>query len=145
MPGLTLQFTQGNQTGTLDRLTIGAPTQLLIHTIDVGMLTTPRGAFAFAKDPEAHREYFQTVPTSRLIVAQYAPLTLTEVMMPTGTLLTELDDSEGGWHTGNMRQSIGKELISHGIDNANYGLHSTSGRGERSSKRLAAVTPVSNV
>ena len=123
---------------------MGAPTQLLIHTIDVGMLTTPRGAFAFAKDPEAHREYFQTVPTSRLIVAQYAPLSLSEVMMPTGTLLKDLDESEGGWHTGNMRQSIGKELISHGIDNANYGLNSTSGQGEKSHPYVVAQLAAHN-
>jgi len=49
-------------------------------------------------------------------------------MLPTGTLLTDFDESEGGWHTGTMRQNIGKELISHGIDNANYGINSTSAR-----------------
>ncbi len=144
VPGITLQIRQGNLTGELTGLKVGAPSQLLIHTIDVGMLTTPRGAFAFARDPEAHREYFQTVPTSRLIVSQYAPLSLSEVMMPTGTLLTDLDESEGGWHTGNMRQSIGKELISHGIDNANYGLNSTSGQGEKSHPYVAAQLAAHN-
>ncbi|MEY3853017.1 MAG: metalloprotease, partial [Verrucomicrobiota bacterium] len=108
-----------------------APTQLLLHTIDLGFLTTPRGAFGFAKDPEAHREYFQTAPVSRLIVSQYAPLHLKEVMLPTGVLLKEVDPSKGGWHEGAMRQHIGKELVSHGIDNANYGLHSTAGAGEK--------------
>ena len=144
VPGFSLQIRQGNLTGELTGLKVGAPSQLFIHTIDVGMLTTPRGAFAFAKDPEAHREYFQTVPTSRLIVAQYAPLSLSEVMMPTGTLLKDLDESEGGWHTGNMRQSIGKELISHGIDNANYGLNSTSGQGEKSHPYVAAQLAAHN-
>lgn len=143
-PGLTLQFKQGNLTGSLTGLVVGAPTQLLIHTIDVGMLTTPRGAFDFATDAEAHREYFQTVPTSRLIVTQYAPLSLPEVMMPSGALLTDLDESEGGWHTGNMRQSIGKELISHGIDNANYGLNSTSGDGEKSHPYVVAQLAAHN-
>ncbi len=144
VPGFSLQIRQGNLTGELTGLKVGAPTQLLIHTIDVGMLTTPRGAFAFAKDAEAHREYFQTVPTSRLIVAQYAPLSLSEVMMPTGTLLKDLDESEGGWHTGNMRQSIGKELISHGIDNANYGLNSTSGQGEKGHPYVVAQLAAHN-
>ncbi|MGV3531242.1 MAG: M66 family metalloprotease, partial [Chthoniobacteraceae bacterium] len=46
--------------------------------------------------------------------------------------------------TGNMRQSIGKELISHGIDNANYGLNSTSGRGERSHPYVAAQLAAHN-
>ena len=143
-PGFTLQIRQGNLIGELGGVRVGPPSQLLIHTIDLGMLTAPRGAFAFANDPEAHREYFQTVPTSRLIVSQYAPLSLPEVMMPSGTLLTELDESEGGWHTGRMRQSIGKELISHGIDNANYGINSTSGEGEKSHPYVAAQLAAHN-
>lgn len=130
-PGLRLRFRKGGDEGELASLDIGAPTQLLLHTIDLGFLTTPRGAFGFAKDPEAHREYFQTAPVSRLIVSQYAPLYLKEVMLPTGVLLKEVDPSKGGWHEGTMRQHIGKELVSHGIDNANYGLHSTAGAGEK--------------
>lgn len=130
-PGLRLRFRKGGAEGELSAPDVGAPTQLLLHTIDLGFLTPPRDAFRFAKDPEAHREYFQTVPASRLIVSQYAPLHLKEVMLPTGVLLTEVDPSKGGWHEGAMRQHIGKELISHGIDNANYGLHSTAGSGEK--------------
>ena len=143
-PGLTLELRQGKLNGTLTGLKVGAPTQLLIHTIDVGMLTTPRGKFEFAREPEAHREYFQTVPVSRFIVAPYAPLALTEVMLPTGVLLKKLDPSKGGWHNGDMRQHIGKELISHGIDNANYGLHSTAGRGERSHPYVTAQLAAHN-
>ncbi|MBP7949329.1 MAG: peptidase M66 [Verrucomicrobiales bacterium] len=143
-PGLNLEFRQGSSSGRLTGLNIGAPTQLLLHTIDLGLLTTPRGKYAFAEDPEAHREYFQTLPVSRLIVAQYAPLALTEVMLPNGTLLKDHDPSEGGWHSGTMRQSIGKELISHGIDNANYGLHSTAGQGENSHPYVAAQLTAHN-
>lgn len=131
-PGLVLRFRQGKASGELAAIDVGAPTQLLLHTIDLGFLTTPRGAFRFAGDREAHREYFQTVPASQLIVSRYAPLHLKEVMLPTGVLLKEVDPSKGGWHEGTMRQHIGKELISHGIDNANYGLHSTAGAGEKS-------------
>ncbi|MEY5009440.1 MAG: metalloprotease [Verrucomicrobiota bacterium] len=144
VPGISLQIRQGTVSGDLAGLRVGAPTQLLIYTIDVGMLTPPRGAFDFAKDPQAHREYFQTVPVSRLIVGQYAPLSLSEVMMPTGTLLTDAEQGDGGWHTGMMRQSIGKELISHGIDNANYGIHSTSGQGEQSHPYLVAQLAAHN-
>jgi len=132
LPGLRLRFRQGAASGDLTVVPVGAPTQLLLHTIDLGFLTPPRGAFAFAKDPEAHREYFQTLPASRLTVTQYAPLHLTEVMLPTGQLLKDADPGKGGWHEGTMRQHIGKELISHGIDNANYGLHVTAGSGEKS-------------
>ncbi len=138
VPGLNLMIKQGNQSGRLNDLKIGAPGELLLHTIDIGMLTPPRGRFNFAKDKEAQREYFQTIPASRMIVNNYAPLHLKEVMLPTGTLLTDVDPGEGGWHNGTMRQHIGKELISLGIDNANYGINSTAGSGEDSHPYVAA-------
>ncbi|MBI1346366.1 peptidase M66 [bacterium] len=144
LPGLNLQFRQGSQSGTLTDLKVGATTELLIHTIDIGMLTPPRDQFHFAEDPLAHREYFQTVPTSRLIVSQYAPLFLPEVMLPNGTLLTDHDPSKGGWHNGTMRQSIGKELISLGIDNANYGINCTAGEGEASHPYVVAQLAAHN-
>lgn len=144
VPGLSLQIRQGNSSGELTDLEVGAPTELLIHTIDLGMLLPPRGQFRFAKDPEAHREYFQTVPTSRMIISQYAPLFMREVMLPDGTLLTEHDPSKGDWHNGAMRQSIGKELISLGIDNANYGINSSAGAGEDSHPYLVAQLAAHN-
>lgn len=144
VPGLSLQIRQGDFSGELHDLQVGAPSEILIHTIDIGMLAPPRGQFDFAKDPEAHREYFQTVPASRMIVSQYEPLFLREVMLPNGTMLTEFDPSEGGWHHGTMRQSIGKELISHGIDNANYGINSSAGEGEGSHPYLAAQMTAHN-
>ncbi len=137
-PGLALRLARGSRSGELNDVVVGAPTELILHTIDVGMLTAPRGRFEFASDPKAHREYFQTVPVSRMVVSQYAPLTLDEVMFPDGRLVTDSDPSRGGWHEGGMRQSVGKELISHGIDNANYGLHSTAGAGEGSHPYVAA-------
>jgi hypothetical protein len=144
VPGLNLKIRQGRLIGELSDLKIGAPTELLIHTIDVGMLVPPRDQFHFARDSEAHREYYQTVPTSRMIISQYAPLFLREVVLPDGTVLTESDPGEGGWHTGSMRQSIGKELISHGIDNANYGINSSAGAGEDSHPYLVAQLTAHN-
>jgi hypothetical protein len=143
-PGLKLLFRQGDVEGELKDLEIGAPTELLVHTIDLGMLVPPRGKFRFADDSSAHREYFQTVPTSRMIVSQYAPLYLRQVMLPTGTLLVELDPSKGDWHNGTMRQRIGKELISLGIDNANYGINSSAGEGEDSHPYVAAQLAAHN-
>lgn len=143
-PGLSLRFRQGDASGELAELQIGAPSELLIHTIDLGMLVPPRGQFQFAKDVEAHREYFQTVPTSRMIISQYEPLFLREVMLPNGTFLAERDPSKGDWHNGTMRQRIGKELISLGIDNANYGIHSTPGEGEDSHPYLVAQLAAHN-
>ncbi|HZL91819.1 MAG TPA: M66 family metalloprotease, partial [Pirellulaceae bacterium] len=143
-PGLRLEIQQGSFSGELTNLKVGAPSELLIHTIDVGMLAPPRDQFEFAKDPEAHREYFQTVPTSRMIVSQYAPLFLREVMLPDGTFLTDFDPSKGDWHNGTMRQNIGKELISLGIDNANYGINSSAGGGEESHPYLVAQLTAHN-
>lgn len=94
--GLSLLFTQGKLTGQLNNIKVGAPGELLLHTIDIGMLTTPRDRFYFAQDKEAHREYFQTIPASRMIVNNYAPLHLKEVMLPTGELLTDADPGNGG-------------------------------------------------
>ncbi len=144
VPGLSLEIRQGNLSGELSDLQVGAPSELLIHTIDVGMLVPPRGQFDFAKDPTAHREYFQTAPVSRLIVSQYEPLFLREVMLPNGTLLTEVDPSTGDWHNGAMRQSIGKELISHGINNANYGINCSAGEGEASHPYVVAQLTAHN-
>lgn len=144
VPGLKLQIKQGDLSGELNNLKVGAPSELLIHTIDVGMLFPPRNQFHFANDPTAHREYFQTVPTSRMIVSQYEPLYLREVMLPNGTLLTDHDPSKGDWHNGTMRQSIGKELISLGIDNSNYGINSSAGEGEGTHPYLVAQLSAHN-
>ncbi|MDX2321011.1 MAG: M66 family metalloprotease [Moritella sp.] len=143
-PGVKMRFTHGELSGELSGVKVGAPSELLIHTIDIGMLTKPRDAFNFATDSEAQREYFQTVPVSRMTVSQYEPLYLPEVMLPNGTLLTDFDPSSGGWHTGTMRQRIGKELISIGIDNANYGINSSIGEGESGHPYLASQLAAHN-
>ena len=41
---------------------------------------------------------------------------LTEIMLPSGKRYTDVSDTDGGWHTGDMRQYMGKILLSHGID-----------------------------
>ena len=133
-PGLNLAFESGRLKGTLLKIKVGAPSELILHTIDIGMLTPPRNAFSFANEPAtgAHYEYFQTIPVSRMVVSKYEPLYLKEVMMPDGRLLTKMDPSAGGWHEGDMREAIGKHLISQGINNANYGIWSTSSSDENS-------------
>ena len=129
-PGMVLTFSHGAMQGVLSDVVVGGASELLLHTIDIGMLTPPRKAFDFQNDFSAHEEYFQTVPLTRLTVTQYAPLHLTEVMLPTGVLLTDFDPSTGGWHEGDMRQYTGKLLVSHGIDLANYGVWSSESSSE---------------
>ena len=130
-PGLQLSFKSGNKESEITNLNIGAPNELIVHTIDLGMLTPPRDEFSFQKDPELHRQYFHQLPISRLTVSEYEPQYFTEVMLPNGQLLTDFDPSQGDVYSGTMRQKIAKELVSHGIDNANYGINSSGGNSER--------------
>ena len=53
---------------------------------------------------------------SHLVVAQDEIMYLTEIMLPSGIRYTDVSDTDGGCHTGDMRQYIGKILLSHGID-----------------------------
>ena len=130
-PGMSLKFTASDdKVGTLDDIEIGGVTELVITAIDVGFLTDPRDQFTFRNDLATHREYFESAPVSRLVVAQYESMHLTEVMLPTGMLYTAVSDDNGGWHSGDMRQHIGKILLSHGIDLANYGISSSLAQSE---------------
>ncbi len=124
-PGLGLEIINGDQSGLLVDLNVGAPNELIINTLDLGMLANPRDRFEFMKDTKHHEDYFQKIPVSKLIVNPYESIRLNEVMLPTGTLLTTLDPSFGQWHSGDMRQHIAKVLIAHGINNANYGINSS--------------------
>jgi hypothetical protein len=126
-PGITIDFQQGLKMGSLDGVDVGGMTELVITALDAGFLTEPRDEFYFKDDDTAHREYFETIPVTRLVVAQYESLHLTEVMLPSGVLYNESSSGKGGWQTGDMRQATGKILLSHGIDLANYGISSSSG------------------
>ena len=126
--------------GVLQNVQIGAPTELLLHTIDIGMLVTPRDGFTFQNESKYHAEYFQQAPISRLIVTEYEPIFFEKVVLPDGTVYTDASVDDGGGHSGDMRQRIGKELISIGINHANYGIHSTTGPSERSPYSCAQIT-----
>lgn len=129
-PGVSFQFQSGSLTGVYTSPDIGAPGELLIHTVDIGMLTPNRQEFTFQYDDEYHRQYFQQIPASRLIINEYEPVFWKEIMMPDGTLYTDHSSDKGGIYDGDLRETIGKELISLGINNANYGIYSSPGTGE---------------
>lgn len=130
LPGVSFKFQAGDLAGVYTSPDIGAPNELLIHTIDIGMLTPNRQAFSFQYDDDYHRQYFQQIPASRLIINKYEPVFWQEIMMPDGTLYTDHSSVTGGVYDGDLRQRIGKELISLGINNANYGIYSSPGTGE---------------
>ncbi|MBP6080616.1 MAG: hypothetical protein KA732_04985 [Providencia sp.] len=125
-PGIKFEFNSQNKKGILKNIQIDAPHELLMNTIDIGMLTPPRNNFKFQDNPELNRQYFQTIPVSQLIVSRFEPLHITKVVMPDGSIFTEKSSGDGGYHSGNMRESIGKNLISDGINLANYGINSSS-------------------
>ena len=143
--GLTLDFEdESANIGSLDPIDVGGFAELIITTIDAGFLTAPRNEFTFQDDHTTHREYFQTIPASRMVVAPYEAVHFTEVMLPTGVLYTTSSADSGGWHSGDMRQFIGKILLSHGINLANYGISSSSGSSESSHPYTCALLTAHN-
>lgn len=144
-PGISMSFTSGELTGELNNIAVGAPTQLLLNTIDIGMLTPPRNKFTFTESPKFHREYFQTVPVSRMIVSAYQAVHLTEVMLPNGKFYTDHAPGLGDWHNGVLREDIGKVLICQGINYANYGMNSSAGSGYKIAIPAAQFTVTNSV
>ncbi|MEA9391812.1 M66 family metalloprotease [Acerihabitans sp. TG2] len=143
-PGLTLIFNSGNQTGSLNNIIIGAPNEVIFQTIDIGMLVTPRGQFRFANQPSLHRDYYQKIPVSRLIVGEYEPVHFPRVVMPNGTVYTTQSATTGSWHTGDMREYIAKILISQGINCANYGINSSDATREIPNSYVAFMITAHN-
>lgn len=125
--GLRLTFNHDNNEGQFNDTNVGAPTVIYMNTIDIGMLTQRHDSFEFAKDSELPREFYQTLPTSRLVVSRYQGMNFDEIMMPNGDLYTDHAPDDGGWQAGSMRSNIAKSLISIGIDSANYGFNSSAG------------------
>mmetsp|Transcript_27155 Transcript_27155/g.54332 ORF Transcript_27155/g.54332 Transcript_27155/m.54332 type:complete len:941 (+) Transcript_27155:135-2957(+) len=148
--GMVLEFEatsnsyEKNKVGILHKIKIGGVTELVITAIDAGFLTPPRNEFKFRNDETAQREYFETSPVSRLVVVQYETMHLEEVMLPSGKLYTEVSDTEGGVHSGDMRGFTGKLLMSHGIDLANYGISSSKSTSESSHPFTCALLAAHN-
>merc|ERR1719343_1976152 len=128
-PGMYLEFASSDKRGVLDAK-VGGLTEITITTLDAGFLTEPRNEFIFRDDNTTNSEYFETTMASRLVVVQYETMHFTEIMLPTGKFYDTVSDDEGGVYKGDMRQHIGKILLSHGIDLANYGIPSSLAQSE---------------
>lgn len=128
-PGLTLKI--ASDTGlqqTVSNIEISAPSELVLQHIRVGMLTSPPGPTLLETNPAvAAVDYFQKIPVSRLLVSQYLPVQFDRVTLPNGTVYTTASPSAADVHSGDMREHIGKSLVSVGINLANYGIHSSPG------------------
>ncbi|MCU1734558.1 MULTISPECIES: M66 family metalloprotease [unclassified Pseudomonas] len=129
-PGITLRFDAANISGSYNSINIGAPSELLLNTIDIGMLTPNNDVFSSRFSAELQRQYFQQTPISRLVVNQYEPVYWKEIKLPSGEVISGASTDKGDVHNGDLRQYTGKELISLGINNASYGIHSSPGSGE---------------
>ncbi|KAB1508426.1 putative Ig domain-containing protein [Photobacterium damselae] len=140
--GLTLSFEHDGMSGELANIDVGAPTVVYMNTIDIGMLTKRQDSMEFAKDPQLPWEFFQTLPTSRLVVSRYQGMTFNEIMMPNGQLYTDYSPGVGGWQEGDMRSDIAKSLISIGIDSANFGINASDGPGQNPHSDLALMLTV---
>ena len=139
-PGISIAFYNNENVGTLKNFQVGAPNELLIHTIDLGLLVDTRDEFKFQKNPKYHAEYFQQIPVSRLIVNEYEPMVFNEVVIPNGITYTNASSDEGGVYSGDMRGYIVKLLVSMGINHANYGIHSGIANKERTPYTCGQVT-----
>ena len=141
LPGMSLTFKNGETSGSLSNIEVGAPTELVLHTIDIGMLVEPRDRFDFQRNKDCQAEYYQRIPVSRLIVTQYEPLHLKEVVLYDGTTYLTQSATEGASKDGDMREHIAKGLISTGINMANLGIHSSDGpsKGTKASPYINSV------
>lgn len=134
VPGLELTFWYAHDLFgvlTADKLDFGPPAQLILQNIRIGMLTPPSDEHKFEEQPFLMGiDYYQKVPLKTLIIAQYEAVHFNAVRMPDGELYTTASKTEGGIHDGDMRQYIGKEMVSTGINLANYGFHESAGFSE---------------
>ncbi|MGL4474739.1 MAG: M66 family metalloprotease, partial [Shewanella sp.] len=148
-PGLSLRFVDNHGRSSelaQHNITFGGAPELVIQNIDMGMLTKPRGVNNMANNTAEHAsDYFQKIPVSKLVLGQYAPAYFEKVTMPNGKVYTERSDTEGGWHSGDMREAIGKALISTGINNANVGISASSGESQAYNRRFNHITAHTNV
>ncbi len=128
-PSLSLHFSDSQQEGTLAAQQIeftGSP-EYVVQWIRVGMLTDYNTEPTYIeKNPaKAAIEYFQKTQLGKLTFGYYLPVKFDKVVLPNGTVYTEHSEDEGKIHFGDMREHIGKALVSKGINWANIG-HATT-------------------
>eukprot|EP00122_Pirum_gemmata_P019092 Pgem_evm1s17884 len=138
-------------TTTMDGIEVGAPNELMLVNIDLGMLTNPdnRHEWIAAKGgkrkSQLAAEYFQKMPIAKLRVGEYLPIHLREVFLPNGNFyVTKSDDQDAGIYKGDMREYIAKELMGDGINRASMGIpaSNTKTKTTRFFRRTNSVTSI---
>jgi len=130
-PGLKLVFSDNTNSSELaaSNLQFAAPSQLVLHNIRLGMLTTPPVSdnHKLTIEPTLYAtDYFQTLPISKLVNAQYQEIQLNRVIVNNGTIYDQVSADDGGVYSGDMRENVAKHQVSTGINLANWGISSSS-------------------
>lgn len=148
-PGLSLRLMDNlGREGVLTQgeIQFGGAPELVIQNIDMGMLTQPRNRNTMIQNlPTLAADYFQKIPASKLVMADYTPAYFPLVTLPNGVVYTDKSASTGGWHSGDMREAIGKAMVSTGINNANVGILSSAGYSQQYNRRFNHITAHTNV
>ena len=130
--GLSLRFaTDTGETGVLaaDAFEFAAPKELIISSIELGMLTdapASSGHYLLNEPEKAGSDYFQTVPVAKMIVAKYDSVKLDKVIVASGAMYTSASAVNGDTYSGDMRENVGKAQVSTGINLANFGSSSST-------------------
>lgn len=128
-PGLELTFGTDKGSGVLgrDSIEFAAPAELIISSIQLGMLTDypqSSGHYMFNEPEKSGSDYFQTIPVSKLTMAVYEPVRLEKVIVASGVIYAEKSAVNGDVYSGDLRENVGKAQVSTGINLANFGTTS---------------------
>ena len=131
-PGLELRVSDAQgRTGTLtaNAIEFAAPAELVVHSIELGMLTDPpsnaEGHWFLNQPAKAATDYFQTVPLAKLTAAYYETMRLSQVMVANGVIYDTASAANGDLYRGDMRENTAKSTFSTGINLANFGVTSS--------------------
>ena len=132
-PGLNIRIVDpiSRKNGRLDAQSIdfGAPGELVVQSIRLGMLTAPRqssGHYMLNEPEKAGTDYFETIPAAKMTVTKYDDMQLNQVMVSSGVIYNDKSATTGDVYSGDMRGDTAKSTFSTGINLANWGATSAS-------------------
>jgi hypothetical protein len=126
--GLTLTFVaDGRISGTLaaNQLRFAAPAEVLVHNVQVGMLTDAPSSpeHALIRDPASFgTDYFQTLPAARLTVSSYEPVRLPRVMLGNGASFENVHPTSPDVYGNVLFNDVAERQVRRGIHLANHGI-----------------------
>ncbi|EPL9570356.1 M66 family metalloprotease [Providencia rettgeri] len=123
-PNIKIDFIHKNKMGILPKTTIGSPTTLRLHLLDIGIFTEPRDKFDFRDTPELNRQYYQQIPASTLLVNRYESTRVDQFVFSDGSILKEVIPENGGWHEKSISK-ITRWAYGEGIHMATSGINSS--------------------